>query len=345
MLSDNREPADPATTLAARPDLDLDATHAFRAGHESTLDRTVILSASRSAGDSMAHLGNDPVERKFSRVATLIVAGQKVAALSACCELESWLAREPALADQKIRAEELTTGVKRDLLVADGLELIGTATRIRPVAGQHVLIGRPSSSRSVEIAISCRWFSRGERSLCVFSKADNWFIEDLGSANGTYIGDKKLEKSEAHPLPAGESLLEVGRSLQAVAPVIVRLDRADPAVVVQVQPGGAFKDPDLKTWPTLHDDLTKRWLVFPQSCRLSADENRIVARQDEDAVALLSFDNGYWIAPLGGRELRIDGMTFCTKVPLPAAVELEVGGLKFRTERFPSVTESRSNHG
>jgi hypothetical protein len=345
LLSDNREPADPTTLAARTPDPDLNATRAFRTDHESTLDRTLLLSSSRLAGDSMAYLGNDPVERKFSRVATLIVAGQKVAALAACCELESWLAREPALADLKTRAEELTTGVKRDLLVADGLELIGTATRIRPVAGQHVLIGRPSSSRSVEIAISCRWFSRGERSLCVFSKGDNWFIEDLGSANGMYIGDKKLEKSEARPLPAGESIIEVGRSLQAVAPVIVSLTRADPAIVIQVQPGGAFKDPDLKTWPTLHDDLTKRWLVFPQSCRLSADESRIVARKNEDAVAQLSFDNGFWIAPLGGRDLRIDGMTFRDRVPLPAAVDLEVGGLRFRTERLPSAMESRSNHG
>jgi pSer/pThr/pTyr-binding forkhead associated (FHA) protein len=326
-----------AAPQAIEDDSQSNAIHSLPASkvEDSTLDRTVVLSPSQEADPQTWH-GNDVMGRMLSRVLTLIVAGQRLAALSACCEVESWLAREPDRPDLKATALELRRSLARDLLVTDELELIGSATRIRPIAAHSALIGRPSVSRTVDIAINCRWFSRGERSLFLFSEGENWFVEDLGSANGAFIGDKKLEANEPHLLSSGETLIEIGRSPDDVAPVILRFMQVTPAaVLVAVQPGGAFKDRELTTWPTLQEDLKKRWLVFRQTCFLGADENAVLAQTPEEALAALSFDEGYRIAPLGTRDLRIDDMPFRTAAPLLAGAWIEVGGLRLRSERVP----------
>lgn len=308
---------------------------------DATLNRTIILSPAKGPIDPLARRDND-VMASISRVPILILHGQKLAALATCCDVQNWLAIEPGHDELKEKLLGMRRSLEHDLLVAGEMELIGEGTRIRPLAGRNVLIGRPSPSRMVDIAVNCRWFSRGERSLYLFSEGEDWFVEDLGSANGTFVGEKRLHKNEKFRIPAGESLIEIGRSSDAVAPVVVRLTRIGEAVLVMVQPGGAFKDPELKTWPTLHDDLKKRWLVFREECLLGADESQVLARSPAEAVASLAFRNGFWVSPMNGSEMQIDDLLFQTSVPLPAPSWFKAGALRLRAERLNNDTNSRA---
>ncbi|MBV9331804.1 MAG: FHA domain-containing protein, partial [Alphaproteobacteria bacterium] len=250
------------------------------------------------------------------------------------CDVENWLAREAGRDELKAKLIGMRRSLENDLLVSGEMELVGSTMRVRPLAGRNVLIGRPSSSRQVDIEVNCRWFSRGERSLYLFSEGEDWFIEDLGSANGSFVGDRRLNKNEPLRIPPGETLIEIGRSAEAVAPVTVRLVRLGDAVLVTVQPGGAFKDPELKSWPTLHDDLKKRWLVFREECLLGADESQVLARSPAEAVACLAFRNGFWVSPMSGSEMQIDDLAFQSPVPLPAPAWFKAGPLRLRAERL-----------
>ena len=40
----------------------------------------------------------------------------------------------------------------------------------------------------------------------IYEQDGAYFVEDLGSTNGTYVGDERLAPGEAHELASGEAL-------------------------------------------------------------------------------------------------------------------------------------------
>jgi EAL domain-containing protein (putative c-di-GMP-specific phosphodiesterase class I) len=309
-------------------------------------DKTVVLSRTHTP-ESRA---SDPLER-LTRVPSLVLQGDNVAALAACHDSSKWLMRQPGRSDLMNRIADLRRSLEQEMLIQGEVELVGTSTVIRPIPGRNVLIGRPSSTRAVDVAINCRWFSRGERSLYLFTEGREWFIEDLGSANGSFIGGTRLQINRRYVLSKGETIVEIGRSSDQVAPVVVRLFRGGPdAVVISVRPGGAFEDPDHETWPTLRDDLQKRWVVFRNDCPLGASEYEAVAATPETAMAVLSYHNGLWIAPAQSHTLRVNAHIFRDRVPVCDDAELSFGTLKLKVRKLAASritdTEDRQvGHG
>ena len=58
-----------------------------------------------------------------------------------------------------------------------------------PVHGRTVLVGRPSATRSVRPDVDCGADTGVSRRHAQFSSdGRRWWIEDLGSSNGTYVG-------------------------------------------------------------------------------------------------------------------------------------------------------------
>jgi hypothetical protein len=77
------------------------------------------------------------------------------------------------------------------------------APRVVPLAGTSALVGRPSSSRQIHPQVDCTpdtGVSRRHAQLLFDS--DRWFVEDLGSTNGTFVAGAGVLPSD--PIPSGE---------------------------------------------------------------------------------------------------------------------------------------------
>jgi len=87
-------------------------------------------------------------------------------------------------------------------LVVTAGPLTGTTL---PLSTSSILIGRaPSCTLVLDDDYSSSRHAR------IFPQGDQWYVEDLGSTNGTYIGDQRLS-SPTH-LPPGVGV-QIGRSV------------------------------------------------------------------------------------------------------------------------------------
>ncbi len=117
-------------------------------------------------------------------------------------------AEGPVPAGEAPRAPRRTrsgTGPTR-LVVTEG-PLRGTTL---PLGSSAVLVGRaPSCTLVLDDDYSSSRHAR------IFPQGDQWFVEDLGSTNGTFIGEQRVEQptpvATGTPIRVGQSLLELQR--------------------------------------------------------------------------------------------------------------------------------------
>jgi hypothetical protein len=78
------------------------------------------------------------------------------------------------------------------------------APRIAPLPGTGALIGRPSSSRHAAPQVDCTPDSSVSRKHAqLLLDGDRWYVEDLGSTNGTYVGGASATIPD-DPIPSGQ---------------------------------------------------------------------------------------------------------------------------------------------
>ncbi|CAL8968422.1 FHA domain-containing protein FhaB [Cellulomonas sp. T2.31MG-18] len=109
-------------------------------------------------------------------------------------------APEPAAPARQPRRSRSTGGPTR-LVVTEGA-LRGT---ILPLGSSSVLVGR---SPSCTLVLDDDYSS--SRHARLFQQGDQWFVEDLGSTNGTFVGERRVESPT--PVPTGTPV-RVGRSV------------------------------------------------------------------------------------------------------------------------------------
>jgi hypothetical protein len=310
---------------------------------DGTLDATVIISRTFGSQDDENGDGTHAIE-EIVRLPSLVLQGQSLAALAACHGAESALDKCPTRDVIKSKVINLRRCLEQELLTTE-IELVTPEARVHPIASRSVLIGRPSHTRKVDIALNCRWFSRGERSLSLFSDNSEWFIEDLGSANGSFIGEKQLQNNERVCLPIGQTVVEIGRSLDKCAPVVLTLNRVScDAVIVSVGVGAGFDKSGSQTWPSLQEDLTKRWVVFGEEFIIGSGElSESLGFFPQEKSAAITYGGGFWMTPIGGTDLRLDERVFRTAVPLPPEVDLELGALRLRVVRARSSATTKNS--
>jgi len=274
------------------------------------------------------------VEEKIAKLPALVLQGQSLMALASCHDIESAFDRGKAADALPANVLDLRRCLEQELL-EQHIELVAPDLRLRPISTRSALIGRPTPQSSADIAINCRWFSRADKSLQLSAEGTEWFIEDLGSANGSYIGEKRLQRGDRHALPEGQTTVEIGRSFDRRSPVILHLNRsAEDVVVVSVSVGAAFDKAGWQSWPSLQEDLCKRWVVFRDDFLLGANGTaKLLGVEAQAEAAAITLRNGYWIAPPTGSALRLDGIDFRCAVPLAPESELEVVSLKFQIKR------------
>ena len=307
----------------------------------SAPDATLVLAATRPG---LGGGRRDPAAfAAIGKIPALTLEGSSIAALAECHKAIAHLSTYPEQAPMRKQLLELQRLLEDELLVPESIELVMGKRHVRLLPMRAALIGRPSRAKNVEISIDCRWFSRGERNLYLFSDGEEWFVEDLGSTNGSWIGDASLDPGKPFALPFGETCVEVGRSPTAMAPVTVHL-RCTPTApnVVAVTVTAA---PEIRTdgamnsqWPSRDEDLSRTWLVFRERLSLGAAPSCGLQMQGSHLpiAADIRFQNGFWISPRAGAGMTIDDVAFEAPVPIPSGARLRLADVPIGVKK-PAV--------
>ena len=101
------------------------------------------------------------------------------------------------------------------------------APKIAPLPGTNALIGRPSASRQVHPQIDCTPDSGvSRRHAQLLLDGDRWYVEDLGSTNGTFVAGATAALPDT-PIPSGQRR-ELGENDRIYLGTPARLSIVDP---------------------------------------------------------------------------------------------------------------------
>lgn len=115
----------------------------------------------------------------------------------------------PAAGDAAVPAGDAPRAPRRPRTASGPTRLVVTEGPLRgttlPLGSSAVLIGRaPSCTLVLDDDYSSSRHAR------IFPQGDQWFVEDLGSTNGTFVGERRVEQPT--PVPTGTAV-RVGQSL------------------------------------------------------------------------------------------------------------------------------------
>ncbi|HTE40946.1 MAG TPA: EAL domain-containing protein, partial [Steroidobacteraceae bacterium] len=271
------------------------------------------------------------------KLPALALEARPIAALANCHAAGRRLEKHQERVALKAKVLELRRILEQELLCKDDIDIVTPTGSIRLLPRRSAFIGRASAATPVDIAVSCRWLSRGDKNLRLFSEGLLWMIEDLGSTNGTCIGEHVLTRGRPFALPIGETLIEIGKPTGTTAPVAIRMRRpsASPSAIVVT----LVADPDHLAsvgpddlWPLWAEDLKATWIIFQESVTVGASKNCAIVLDDatSDVAAEIRFQDGFWIRPFEGAELTIADVTFDEAVPLLVAESASIPGASFQ---------------
>ena len=277
------------------------------------------------------------------KIPSLVLQGKIAAALARCHAAVRRLERTPERAALKGKILQLRYVLEQELVTKEPLQLTLNERLLRLLPRKSALIGRPSSAKAVDIPVGCRWFSRGEKNLRVFREDGQWFVEDLGSTNGTSIGDRALSAGKPYPLPVGETIIEVGKRAGAAAPVCVRLRcagaKSGVVVVSLVADESRLADGSEEgQWASWREDLRSEWVLFEEHFVVGTSEGNdvVVPEAAAEAAAEISFEDGFWISPLSA-PITVAETPFSERTPIPVAANLTIGDARLRAEALSAA--------
>ncbi|MFL6688950.1 MAG: FHA domain-containing protein [Alphaproteobacteria bacterium] len=231
---------------------------------------------------------------------------------------------------------ELRRSIEQQLLVSSTIDLVSETHRIHLLPRRSVLIGRPGGELPVDVAIDCRLVSRGERNLSLSCSGANWHLEDLGSTNGNFLDGSRLMPGTPVMLPVGQTQIQIGRGHDSAAPIMLEVRRPvkDPgAVVLNLRHTGSIFGM-VSAWPTVEQDLARRWIVFRTQIGVAVDDD-CALRIDgtgEGIAAAIRYQNGFWIVPSADSKVAVDGVEFDAPTPIPLGADLRIGNSHFCVE-------------
>ena len=304
----------------------------------SDTESTMVLSDFKSRS-----IEEDSTLELARKIPTLVLQGKVATALARCHAAIRRLDRTPERGALKGKILQLRHVLEQELVTKEPLELALSDRRLRLLPLQNALMGRPSAGKIVDIPIGCRWLSRGDKNLRLFFEAGQWFVEDLGSTNGTSVDDHTLAPGKPYALPAGETVIEIGKRAGSVAPVSIRLRRASAnssAVVMSFSADETRLQAGAEEgqWLSWREDVRTQWILFDRRIRLGTTEDCdvVLADSDTESAAEISFEDGFWISPLQGA-LAVAETPFMERAPVPAGADVAIGGVRLRAEAPPAA--------
>jgi hypothetical protein len=279
-------------------------------------DSTVVLSQTLNA---VNHCESNNINGLASRLPALLLKGAPLQALHVCQEALRTL---PAAVQSGLRTKlsDLRKLLEAELLQHDRVDLVTPDLRFHLIPKRSVLIGRPAENAEVDIAPNCRWFSRGDRHLSLFSEGNNWFVVDLGSRNGSFLDGEALKRGQPKCIPPGTTRIGIGKGNENASPVELQLCRPakDIGAVVVSLISAVHRTDMADTWPAMEQDVRRRWIVFREQIGISGSGQCALQIDGATAnvMAAVRYQRGFWIVPSQQSGLIIDGLDFRENVPL-----------------------------
>ena len=279
-------------------------------------DATIVLS---TMAGSAVETGKDIA----ARIPALLLSGDLLGSLEHAHR--ALRAESASSSDLKGKLLALQSELERSLLSAS-LVMESGSRAVCLLAGESFTIGRESASAEADIAIPCRWLSRGTKNLKLFLEDGHWHVTDLGSTNGHFLDGARLKPNEKLALPMGETVLEVGKTGAEAAPAWLKL-RIGRENSVELS-YGILGESD--------EGGDQKWLLFHQEASVGRDSDASLTVNDSgsDFAADISFrSQGMWVTPRAGNSIRIGEYEFSQAVPLPAGCEIVFGVSAWRIEK------------
>jgi hypothetical protein len=102
---------------------------------------------------------------------------------------------------------------------------------------------------------------------------------------------------------------------------------------------------DTDPWPSMRDDMRRRWIVFREQVGVSASEDCAVRIESGRAgiLAALRYQSGFWIVPSSQCEMQIDGVGVRESVPLSAGTTLSLAGASLKVRQSEPLLYAAGN--
>ena len=200
-------------------------------------------------------------------------------------------------------------------------------------------LGRRAPKRIVDIHVGCRLVSKFGRQTRIEYKDNEFQVTDLGSTNGTFLNNTHVTTGN-WKLIQNDAKIRTGGGLKPPKPGLcelacTRVSGEYSALVVEFQTsrmGPADLEKISPNWPTMHLDSEPRWVLAPSGILIGSSPECIikVPTKEHTVAAQITFNNGYFIKPLGDTKLMILGTLFTQEVPLSEESEININGTNIR---------------
>jgi EAL domain-containing protein (putative c-di-GMP-specific phosphodiesterase class I) len=272
------------------------------------------------------------------KIPPLVLEGRPVPALALCHNVIEQFGKMPGSENVRTKLDHLRQRLEEELVTSAPLEIRASQGRYRLLRGNSVSLGRALSSAKADIAVKCRWFGPADKNLRLTRDSGQYFLEDLGSTHGHMVDGVRLGIKRPMEIPFGRTPIEIRLASGAIAPLSLLLQRnsSDPdALMVSFDYDVRQLRSDLgeKEWNEFKGDLACTWIMFADQFHIgrSSDCAVVLADCHTPIAAAVTFENGYWIAPLGGAALKAGDTQFHNRLPLIADCDWTLAGAPLTT--------------
>lgn len=204
-------------------------------------------------------------------------------------------------------------------------------------------LGRNVNDPAQSFSIGYKNISRAGNQCRFSRKSNEFYLEDQGSTNGSFLNNTKLvtpKKINANKY----SLLTLGGRSNADNMGICQLElnvlsKKSPTLIMQLKKGMVqFVDRNeyKVAWASMDTDLTSRWILMGEEVSLSSNNGHIELGNDQaqqEVIAYLVYQNGFYIRPKqlikNNDLLLINGQVVYEKMPINEGAIISLNGLNF----------------
>jgi hypothetical protein len=282
--------------------------------------------------------GGDASRALARRIPPLVLEGKTVPALALCHTAIAEFAKIPGSDNIRAKLDHLQQRLEEELVTRLPVEICASQGRYRLLPQDAVTLGRASATAKADIAVKCRWFGAAGKNLRIRREAGQYFLEDQGSIHGHLVGGTRLTAKRPMEIPFGRTMIEIRLASGAIAPLalLLRRNSSDPdALLVSFDYDARALRSDLteKEWNELKGDLACTWVMCGDKFHLGRSSDCAVVLADCGApiAASVTFESGYWIAPLDGASLTVGETEFHNRLPLIGDCEWTLAGSPLTT--------------
>lgn len=206
-------------------------------------------------------------------------------------------------------------------------------------------IARTVDNSKQGIALGYKRISRAGKQSQITRQGQSYYLEDLGSSNGTLYSGQQITPGSKTALKDGGNL-SLGIGVGSTTPGACQFDTLLPSasnatLVLKLSKGAlAFLDNTnmLEAWPTMDEDLSKVWVMMGGTLAIGVKDNGQldIGGSKSEALAVITYDNGYYIAPAKPNveysDIAATGEPVYGRIPITEGSAISIKGQLFSLE-------------